>query len=138
MTLTPVWTNPVELNSDDNLTGEVINEQILQNILFLREATLVTWNSSVALRVEGSLSYVDVTVPVATGALMMYIRLNHSTDWALNLYVDDTLSFNVREFGSGRRNLITAFGINLGSRVISLVGNAISAGRVQEFIIWSI
>ena len=66
MALQTEWTDPVELNTNDVLTATTMNEQVFQNLMYLREpSTLVIANMSANQDISAEQTWTNITDLVA-------------------------------------------------------------------------
>ena len=153
MTLQPVYTEPVEIETGDNLTHEVVNEQLLQNILFLRknESTIAVWDNTLTT---------DLSFPLTlfTGHIMLYMKMtalgtSNFTDSnsEYTVFIDDVSDSNNRISStsisiSGRAKKSSTifrpfFNLSIGTHIFTAVlsrrGTAIKS-TLNEFAIWQI
>ncbi len=62
MALQTEWTDPVELNTNDVLTATTMNEQVFQNLMYLREpSTLVIANQSANQNISAEQTWTNIT-----------------------------------------------------------------------------
>ena len=80
MALQTEWTDPVELNTNDVLTATTMNEQVFQNLMYLREpSTLVIANNSANQNISAEQTWTSITdliVNVSTPLGKCFVTVN--------------------------------------------------------------
>ena len=133
MVLQPEYTLPQELATNDNLTHELINDQIFQNILYILRGNWAAWDT---INTSGALS-----LDVNTGRVMMFVARsigNIGTSPAGHKFLVDNsevVSYTSTEIGAGKSPFFyPVFNLSAGIHTFSL--EKIRSTSLFDFAVW--
>ena len=89
MTLQPEYTLPQELATNDNLTHELINDQIFQNILYILRGNWAAWDT---VNTSGALS-----LDVNTGRVVVLFTFSKFASGQGGIGTSPTANFKIIE-----------------------------------------